>query len=126
MTTGAQRTATVTDTSEHEMVRTQPISYSPMQGNGRVVYGGLAMTAGGSAGTVTMKLYRGAGIAGTLIYTSSALSLAADAVRDYSFLIMDPASNVATNQYTLSATFSVAPGNSGAVRATIAVHNFKD
>src|SRR5579885_369365 len=69
-----------------------------------LVRGSVQVTQGASAGTVTVKIYRGADHTGTLVYTSDALSIGAAARLAIPFDFQEDLNGAANAQYALTVT----------------------
>lgn len=65
------------------------------------------MANGAGAATVTLKLYRGVDLTGTLVYTTAAFNMAANANTEFSLMFEEDLTNQATLSYALSVTNSV-------------------
>lgn len=115
----ATGTGTVSGTSETAVLTTEPTSNTNLQGGGFRINGVLTFTGNASASTATIKVRQGSGTSGTTVYTSPALTVAAAAVVALPFDCIDTVQGA--NQYTVTLTASGAPGNSGAVNATVAI-----
>lgn len=87
-------------------------------GNAVKIGGVVYFTGNATASTVTLNIRRGTGTGGTSIWTSSAISVAASAVKAEPFEWIDSSPGT-TETYTITATFSGAP--TGAVSATISL-----
>lgn len=118
MTSGS---GTVSGTSETAVLNTEPTSNTNAQGGGFRINGVLSFTGNASASTVTIKVRQGVGTSGTTVYTSPAITVAAGAVMTVPYDCQDLTDGA--NTYTVTATFSGAPANSGTVNATIAISN---
>lgn len=96
-------------TAETAMVTTPIVSAAPVGGQGNLVQGVLTFTGNASASTVVIKVRQGSGVAGTTVYTSPAVTVAAAAVAAVPFMALDSAA-AATGvaQYTVTATASLA------------------
>lgn len=115
----ASGTGTVSGTSETAVLSTEPTSNTNAQGGGFRVNGILTFTGNAAASTVIIKVRQGTGTSGTTVYTSPAVTVAAAAVMAVPYDCVDLTQGVTT--YTVTATFSGAPGASGAVGTTIAL-----
>lgn len=114
----ASATSTVAGTTEVAIISTEPLGETA-DNKSFLIAGNLAFTGNAAASTVTIKVRQGVGIAGTVVYTSPALSVAAAAVKTQHFMCTDTAPGADT--YTVTATFSAAPGAAGAVTGTMTV-----
>lgn len=117
----ASGTGTVSGTSETAVLTTEPTSNTNLQGGGFRLNGVLTFTGNASASTATVKVRQGSGTSGTTVYTSPAITVAAGAVVAVPFDCQDLTAGA--EQYTVTLTASLAPGNSGAVNATLALSN---
>lgn len=121
MATGANLSATVGGTTETAVGSTEPFTSSQSAGNGCRVNGIVSFTGNASASTVTLKVRQGVGIGGTTVYTSPAITVAAAAVMSVPYDCIDTSAQNTPGiaAYTVTATFSLAPGAAGAVTGTI-------
>lgn len=118
MTSG---TGTVSGTTETAVLSSEPMINTTVQGGGFRVNGLISFTGNATASTVTVKVRQGTGATGTVVYTGPAVTVAAGAVMAVPFDCLDAVDGAIT--YTVTATFSGAPANSGAVVATLAIAN---
>lgn len=81
----------------------------------------VQVTNGAGASTVTLKLYRGATLAGTLIMTSDALNVIAATKSAQALMFQEDLANFGAQQYALSVTFSVNQAGNNIDFADIAV-----
>lgn len=111
-------------TAETAMATTPLVSAAPVGGQGNYISGILTFTGNASASTVVVKVRQGSGVAGTTVYTSPAITVAAAAVMDVPFAALDTAAaSAGVSQYTVTATASLA---ATAGVATMSVQNVGD
>lgn len=111
-------------TAETAMVTTPVVSAAPVGGQGNYISGNLTFTGNASASTCVIKVRQGSGTAGTTVYTSPAVTVAAAAVMNLPFACLDAsAASAGVAQYTVTATASLA---ATAGIATVSVQNAMD
>lgn len=111
-------------TAETAMVTTPPMTAAPAGGQGNYISGTLSFVGNGAASTVTIRIRQGVGTAGTVVFTSPAITVAAAATASLPFAALDAAAaSVGVAQYTVTATASLA---ATAGVCTVAVENAQD
>jgi hypothetical protein len=107
-------------TAETAMVTSPLVSSAPVGGQGNYISGVLTFTGNASASTCVIKVRQGSGVAGTTVYTSPAVTVAAAAVMSIPFAALDTtAAAVGVAQYTVTATASLA-ATAGIATCTVA------
>ena len=86
-----------------------------------LIHGTVEAGNGAGAAILTLKLYRGASITGTLVFTSQGYPIAANAAQPFSFDFEEDLANAAGAQYTLSVTNNVNQANNNINSALIVV-----